>query len=451
MATSIGKRVDLLGALEVLQGYLTPALCAAAFTEVRTAERQRRWTLECLTRFWTAVILRAPPSLTQALEEASGGATAYPKVDATPQAFFSRSKDLSYEFFQRVFERFVEAVRAGETPRFFAEGQDLTKRFSGTIWALDGSTLDPVARRLKALWDDPRIVLPGSIVAFYDLCTGSLARLKFEPTPLGKESVNAREQLAHVPKGGLLLADRLFGTPKFFGALKEKGLFGLIRRSGQANVRVLESLSRQDLESGLLEEFRVELGTSREVVPQTLRMVRLTGPKGSLELLTNVTDAAVLSAQDMISLYAKRWQVERLFLELKEVLNLHRFYAANVNAVAAQVFAAAIVHVAFRAAQARIAHEAEVEPEQISPQRLFPKLAATSTKWTEAETYFDHVRRANRAKDLIKPSWAKMRFATARLASILVRKRAVPDTKPRPKPGRGPRRALPSAPPRPGT
>src|SRR4029079_10123543 len=187
MASPTGKRVDLLGALEVLQGYLTPALCAAAFAEVRTAERQRRWTLECLTRFWTAVILRAPPSLTHALEEASGGANAYPKVNATPQAFFSRSKDFSYEFFQRVFERFVDAVRAGETPRFFTEGRDLAARFSGTIWALAGSTLDPVARRLKALWDDPRIVLPGSVVALYDLSSGSLARLRFDPTPLGKE------------------------------------------------------------------------------------------------------------------------------------------------------------------------------------------------------------------------------------------------------------------------
>jgi hypothetical protein len=449
MATPSGKQVDLLGTVEVLHGYLTPALCAAAFEEVRTGERRRAWTLECLMQFWTAVILRAPASLTQALEEASGGATQYPKVKATPQAFFSRSKSFSFEFFERVFEGFVEAVRAGETPRFFAEGAGVSARFGGTIWALDGSTLDPVARRLKALWDDSRIVLPGSIVAFYDLSTGALARLRFEETPLGKEPVVAREELLYVPRGGLVLGDRLFGTPKFFGALTEKGLFGLIRRSGRANVKTLKRLSRRRVEQGVLEEDLVSLGTSREVVAQTLRRVRLRLRKRTLELLTNVLDPQMLSAQEALSLYAKRWRVERLFFELKEVLNLHRFYAANVNAVAAQVYAAAIVHVAFRAAQARIAHEAKIEPERISPQKLFPRVAAASVKWTEAEAYFDWVCETNPGKELKKPSWANLRCAKASLASVLVRTRATRDTKPRPRPGRGPRRALPPAPPRP--
>jgi len=52
--------INLIRILEVLQTHLTPAMCQAAFGRVRTTERQRKWSLEALVRFWTAVILRAP-------------------------------------------------------------------------------------------------------------------------------------------------------------------------------------------------------------------------------------------------------------------------------------------------------------------------------------------------------------------------------------------------------
>jgi hypothetical protein len=449
MDATAGKQIDLLGTVEVLHGYLTSALCAQVFDDVRTSERRRSWTLEHLTRFWTAVILRAPASLTEALNEVSAGGSQYPRVSATKQAFFARSQSFSFEFFQRVFERFVHEVRAGETPRFFEEGAGLLARFGGTIWALDGSVLDPVARRLKALWDDQRVPLPGSIVAFCDLATGTLARLRFEPTPLGKEPVVAREELAHVPRGGLVIADRLFGTPKFFGALIEKGLYGLIRRNGRANVRKLKRLSIRRGPGGVVEDLLVELGTARRVPAQTLRLVRMRSGGKELELLTNVLDPKVLAPDEMLLLYARRWRVERLFFELKEVLNLHHFYAANVNAVAAQVYAAALVHVALKAAQGRIAHEAGIEPERISPQRLFPKVAAASAKLTDAETYFDAVCAANPKAVLTKPSWSTLAFARAALASVLVTPRSTTDKKERGRPGRSQRRALPPAPPRP--
>jgi Transposase DDE domain len=449
MANPRGRQVDLLGTVEVLHRHLTDALCAEVFEEVRTSERRRRWTLENLTRFWAEVILRAPPSLTHALEEASAGGGRYPRVAASKQAFFSRSQTLTWEFFQRLFERFAEEVRRAEKPRFFAEGEALRARFRGTIWALDGSALDPVARRLKALWDDKRVALPGSIVAFYDLSTGTVARLRYETTPLGKEAVVAKQELAHVPSGGLMIADRLFGTPTFFEALSERGLYGLIRRHGRPKMEVLETLSRVQRRGRVLTDEIVRLGTSRRVPAQTLRRIRLCTGGKEFELLTNVLDPQILSAEEALALYARRWRVERLFFELKEVLNLHRFYAANVNAVAAQVYAAALVHVALRAAQGRIAHEAKIPPERLSTQKLFPKVAAASAKLTDAENYFDAVCAANTHARLTKPSWRTQAFARAPLASVLASPRRTVDRKKRPKPGRGGLRALPPAPPRP--
>jgi len=89
------------------------------------------------------------------------------------------------------------------------------------------------------------------------------------------------------------------------------------------------------------------------------------------------------------------WTVERLFYDLKVVLDLERFYAANPNAVAMQVFAAAMVHVAFRLGQADLAKRIGRPPEDFSPKKLYPFLATTSMTLIEAAYYFQRIQEAN--------------------------------------------------------
>src|SRR5216684_5235 len=77
------KTIDLLRVVALLQEHITPALCRTVFGAVRTTERQRVWTLEALIRFWTAVVLRAPKELTQALVDSlEGRDPPYPRIEA---------------------------------------------------------------------------------------------------------------------------------------------------------------------------------------------------------------------------------------------------------------------------------------------------------------------------------------------------------------------------------
>ena len=84
---------------------------------------------------------------------------------------------------------------------------------------------------------------------------------------------------------------------------------------------------------------------------------------------------ARLTAEEALDLYPYRWGIERMFFDLKEVLNLNRVYAANPNAVAIQVYAAAIVYNGMRVAQSEAAAHLGWPPEDISPAKFFPKLA----------------------------------------------------------------------------
>ena len=416
-------RADLLATVEVLHAHLTGALCQDVFSGVRGVERQRVWTLERLAEFWTAVILRAPKSLTQALQEAAGGASPlWPKVESSPQAFFSRCQDLRWEFFRSLHEAFVDRALAKETPEYAAEFRPLLKHFPN-VWVVDGSRLDAITHRLKILWDDRSVILPGCLTAFYDLFHGVAVKMLFDPDAASAELLRAEEALGDIPRGTLLLGDRLYCSVRFFQELSERGLYAVTRRNKRLKLCKIKRLSKKRVAGGLLTDTLVEAGCGVGAPPQTLRRIRWVRGNQVREILTNVLDPSLLSAKEAIDLYPKRWSVERLFFDLKEVLNLHQFYAANPNAVAMQIYAATIVHTAMRIAQARIARKAGILPERISIAKLFPRVAAASNSLAHAELAFLDVCRANPRVKLRKPNWRTLPSVTVLLKSILVEPR----------------------------
>jgi hypothetical protein len=439
------ERIDLFGTVKLLHEHLTEALCEDVFERVRGTERRRALTLSNLARFWTAVVLRAPKSLTQALAEANGqaGRGAYPAVEVSDQAFFQRCEDLQPEFFERLFEAFRARLEAAEPARYGRRHREVLERFGGRVWAVDGSALDPVARRLKVLWRDRRVPMPGTVIAFFDVGRGTLARLRYTRELQPQEGRCAREALADVPAGTLLLGDRLYGTPVFLKAAREAGADALVRRHRMVGFREEQRLSSVETEGVRTTEWIGTFGVAPQTEGQQARLIRCKRGQRVIEIVTTVLDPERLSAHEALALYEERWGVERLFFELKEVLNLNRFYAANANAVAMQVFASAIVHVALKTAQGRIAHAAKLEPEQLSPQKLFPKVAAASSCLTTAELTFDAVQRANPKVRLRKPDWRTLPFAYALLADVLVEPRSRPDTRPRLKPDGRDLRTLP--------
>ena len=115
---------------------------------------------------------------------------------------------------------------------------------------------------------------------------------------------------------------------------------------------------------------------------------------------------------------------ERLFYDLKVVLNVKKLYTANPNAIAMQVFAAAMVHASFRIAQADIARTLDMAPEELSSEKLFPLLAFTSIKILEAEFFFEATQKANPGVKLRKPSWKELPGTVVSLRYLKKQKRS---------------------------
>ena len=291
---------------------------------------------------------------------------------------------------------------------------------------MDGSRLDAICHRLKLLRHDPAQILPGCLTVFYDLFRGITRQVLFYPNAAAPELPRAQETLKGLPKGTLLLGDRLYASLQYFHQLAGLHLYGLFRLNGRLRIKHGRTLSRQQNSRSTVEDSLVEVGCGVGQPKRILRRIRYRGPGRRLDLLTNVLEPSRLTPEEALALYRLRWSVERLFLDLQETLDLHCLYASHPNLVAQQVYAAAIVHTAFRVAQAGIAKQARVLPEQLSPAKLFPKLAQAANDHCVAQITALKTRALNPGVAIKFPGWNTLPSAYTTLGAILVRRRSGP-------------------------
>jgi hypothetical protein len=258
-------------------------------------------------------------------------------------------------------------------------------------------------------------------MALYDVFRGFASQLWFDPDAAKSESERAPIAIETLPEGNLLLGDRLYCTLETFEQLERQKCFGFFRRWKVLKIAKVERIFHKKTKTEEIEDWIVEAGTGDRA--RLLRMIVLKKKGKVYSALTNILDPERLSAEEAVDLYPIRWQVERLFFDLKEVLNLHRFYAANPNGVAMQVYAAAIVHTAFRIGQAHIAEQNEIDPEELSPQKFYPRLSMAAMTHLGAEIYFELTRAANPGVELRKPKWKNLPNTWTTLEAIRVEHR----------------------------
>ena len=331
------QRVDLLGTVQVLHEHLTASMCQTVFEQTRTTARARTWTLAALAAFWTAVLLRAPQSLTHALEEAAADTGAgWPSVQASPEALFERCQSWHWRFFAKLYEAFVAPGLPEARPCDAQPLPSLRQHFPD-VWVVDGSRLDAVAHRLTLLRDVRAAVLPGCLTAFYALYRGIARHLAFEADAAAGALPRTIAALPHVPQGTRLVGDRLYGVGKGCAALRTHRLAGLCRRNGRQSWRWVCDLSTTSIAGGTARDILVEIKGQGEVPTQRLRWVRWRKGRDVRDLLTHVLEPRVLSVPDALRGSPWRWKVERLFFDRKAVLHWHRCYTGSPNGGAMQV------------------------------------------------------------------------------------------------------------------
>jgi hypothetical protein len=413
--------------------HLTPEVCNEVFELTRDRERQRKWGLHALLKTWIGILQCDLGSQTEAIEEYCGKShPLFPLVEASPESFFKRLQTLRPAFFRNIFRRFTDAIEPEFSGQFQAD-LGIDEEVFPEVFVVDGSRLAKVGRLLKVARTTTKAIIPGSLEALYDLRRGHLRDLWFDPDGARAEILMFEEILKSIPPLSLLVADRYYAKPVIWEKAEDAGIAMVSRLNSTVKKRKVKTLARVRKKDLVVDDWIVEMGGSQYgTTPVTLRWVRVTRGSFSIVILTNVLDPKLLSVEQLTKLYRSRWSVERMYLHLKDVLRLNNLFNASPAAIGQQVFATAIIYNALRLSQSQIADFVGLGPDEISAEKLFPRVISKVVELTVGmcygEAYKERILAANaHLKDQMKVPEVEIpddRRLNISLAGVLVEKRS---------------------------
>lgn len=294
------------------------------------------------TLLWSALlvgILRGEPSQRALWRQITlAGLWDFPQVAVSDTAVRQRLRHDGPTVLARLFTDLTADVAARTTPV-----GDLAPLASDIV-VLDESTLDPVARLLPSLRGVPNgdaALLPGTLAGVFDVRRQLWRTIVLRDDPHQNEKVLARDLVADLLPGTLVLADLGYFGFAWFDHLTERRLWWLSRQRHKTSVTVMHTfLAQPDRRDQL-----VWLGRHR--ADQAAHLVRLLeyrdGQGRWHTYLTNVRDPDALSLEEAVMLYGRRWDIELAVKLVKRELGLHLLWGSRWEGVQTQVWGVLIL------------------------------------------------------------------------------------------------------------
>lgn len=277
---------------------------------------------------------------------------------------------------QAVYNRLACAARAMQA--FFEQVSDWMSEqlvgwedrslapFASRVLALDESTLDVVGRWLpevRGLLAGDAHLLAGRISALFDVRSQQWVRVDLLSEANANCKQHAREMLAGLEAGVLLLFDRGYLSFPWFDELSERGLWWLSRYANHASFQVRHIFYQGD---GVLDAL-VLLGKYRaDRAKYPVRLIQFYQQGQLHRYLTNVLDPQQLSLADVARLYARRWDIELAFCLLKKHLHVGQLWSAKWAVIQVQIWCALLLAQLFHGLQVQLAVQEGVDPFEVS-------------------------------------------------------------------------------------
>lgn len=250
--------------------------------------------------------------------------------------------------------------------------------FANEIVALDETTLDPLARRLPATTTRPakERELPGKLAVLFDVRRQLFRTVQIIPDATQNEKVAARDLLAGVSRGALVLFDRGYFSFPFFDDLTARGLWWVTRWREKTSYTVIQPFAQHgDTFDGL-----IWLGAYRaDQAAHPVRLIQFQHGGRIVRYLTNVCDPQLLPLHEVAHLYARRGDIEMAFQLIKQHLGLSLWWSTKDTIIHQQLYAILIIAQIVQALRLEIAARADVDVFDVSLPlvvRYLPQFAA---------------------------------------------------------------------------
>jgi len=289
-----------------------------------------------------------------------------------------RQQSLSERFLvfpAELFERVLKALLPTLVERWHERQQrplppavQMAREHFSAIWIVDGSTLEALFRKLKALEDAPVGQLAGKMCAVIDLATHYPVDIWFSEQARAFDTNFISNMLQRIEPRTLLLLDRGFYDFQFFADLLAKGSHFITRLKSNSKVEVLRGLS----DTATVKDMLIHLGTGQNGTPiLTLRLVKVRFESQWYSYVTSVLDPEILPPFVVADLYRRRWRIEEAFNILKRVLNLGYLWTGSLNGIKLQLWATWLFYAVLLDLGDAVADALKVPTERISLEMLF--------------------------------------------------------------------------------
>jgi hypothetical protein len=299
----------------------------------------------------------------------------YPRFAVSDQAVYHRLARDGTRTLERVFAGLCPLLAARLAPY----AQHELAAFASGVYALDATTLDPVARRATRAHDlpaDGSRRLPGQLAGLFDVRRQQWVRVEHRPDAAENEKVAARQLLIGLPRWSLLLTDLGYFGFKWFDDLTDAGFYYISRLRRKTSYTLLH-VFHQD---GETLDALVWLGAYRaDQAKHAVRLVQFRQGNVLHQYITNLRDPHTLPLAEVATLYARRWDFEMAAQLVKQHLGLSVWWSSKDVVVVQQVWAVLIVAQVLQALRLEIAGRAGVELFEVSLPllaRWAPRLAA---------------------------------------------------------------------------
>lgn len=256
--------------------------------------------------------------------------------------------------------------------------------FAREIVALDESTLDAIHRnrkQLRHLDSSGSSLLAGKIAGLWDIRRQRWFRLQFRADALAHCANDLQSLIQGLPTGSLILEDLgYFGFP-WLDWLTDTGYWFVSRLKEKTSYHVLHTFTQNEAQ-GYLDAI-IWLGAyGSNRAAHAMRLIQFRKGNHIYSYLTNVLDPQTLPFHEVVQLYARRWDIELIFLLLKEHFGLHIWWSSKQDLMLSQLWIALILAHLLTRLRFQVADTASVSYFDVSMPLLMDllrRLSQTST------------------------------------------------------------------------
>ena len=268
------------------------------------------------------------------------------KLNTFSNANRTRNPEVIEKFFWHVYEKlkkenpgFVECPCKGPLSKFRSRG----------IYAIDSSTISLAYWCIG--WAKHRQKKAAVKLHMVANVRSRLPHFCLIDKARDHDSKKAEELLASLKEGDIAILDRAYNAFDLLYRHHTRGGFFVVREKNRMKMKVIRCVAKKNLPKDIISDETIQLTGKHTNSGYPERLRRVTAHlfiDGKWRDMVFITNNFAWSAATIAALYKARWEVELLFKELKQTLQLQDFYGENENAVRWQIWAALLTHLMLR-------------------------------------------------------------------------------------------------------